>query len=389
MKIAYFDTFSGVSGDMTLGAFLSAGVPLEHLAGAIATMRLPGVELQARHLQRNGMTAVKLDVVITSEQKKHRHYKDIVAIIEGSGLSERVRRDAAAIFLEVAKAESVVHNVPIEKVHFHEVGALDSIVDIVGAAICLDYFQIDRVYSSPVRLGSGGFVSTDHGQLPLPGPATTEILRGYPTVLTDIPYELTTPTGAAILKAKSSGTLAWERMRVERVGYGAGDREIPGYANLLRVLVGELEPEAGGDEVVVIETNIDDMNPEIVPFVLERLLEAGALDAFAAPVQMKKGRGGLLVTVVCDATKVDALVAILFAQTTTIGVRTTTASRRKIERRSVEAETRLGRVRVKALVYDGRERLAPEFEECRRLSLEKGIPLVEIYRMVEADLQKP
>jgi uncharacterized protein (TIGR00299 family) protein len=374
---------------MTLGAFVAAGLPLETLAAAMATMHLPGVELTARHLQRNGITAVKVDVLITSEQKRHRHYKDILAIIEGSGLSERVRRDAAAIFLEVAKAESVVHNVPIEKVHFHEVGALDSIVDIVGAAFCLDHFGIDQVYSSPVRLGSGGFVSTDHGMLPLPGPATTEILRGYPTVLTDIPYELTTPTGAAILKAKSAGTLAWERLRVERVGYGAGDREIPGYANLLRIMVGELLPASGGDEVVVLETNIDDMNPEILPFVLERLLEAGALDAFVAPVQMKKGRTGMLVTVVCPPQRSDELATMLFAQTTTIGVRMIPASRRKIERAERQVATRLGTVRAKVLVFDGKERLAPEFEECKRLSLEKGIPLVEVYRMVEEDLRKP
>jgi uncharacterized protein (TIGR00299 family) protein len=389
MKIAYFDTFSGVSGDMTLGAFLSAGLPLETLAAAIGTMQLPGVELQARHLTRNGIVAVKLDVVITSAQRHHRHLKDILAIIGASGLSERVRRDATSIFMEVAKAEAAVHNVPIEKVHFHEVGALDSIVDIVGAAVCLEHFGIERVYSSPVRLGSGGLVSTDHGMLPLPGPATAEILRGYPTVLTDIPFELTTPTGAAIIKAMSSGTLAAETLRLDRIGYGAGDREIPGHPNLLRVMVGEYLPSAsGGDEVVVMETNIDDMNPEILPFVLERLLAGGALDAFLAPVQMKKGRPGVLLTAVCPPEAADGIARIIFAETTTIGVRTHAASRRKLARREETVATRLGPVRAKALDYDGRVRLAPEFEECRRLALERGLPLVEVYRIVEEDLKK-
>lgn len=388
MKIAYFDTFSGVSGDMTLGAFVSAGLPIETLSGAIATLNLRGVELEARHLQRNGIVAVKVDVLITSTQTHHRHLKDILAIIDESGLSARVRADAARIFMEVAKAESVVHNVPIEKVHFHEVGALDSIVDIVGAAFCLEHFAVDRVYSSPVRLGSGGFVSTDHGLLPLPGPATAEILRGYPTVLTEIPYELTTPTGAAILKAMSSGTLSSERLSIEKIGYGAGDREIPGHPNLLRIMIGDYVEAADGDEVMVVETNIDDMNPEIFPFVIERLLAAGALDAYLTPVLMKKGRPGMLLTAVCPPGITESVEREIFAQTTTIGVRAYPAARRKIARREETAVTRLGTIKVKALQSGGVERLSPEFEECRRLAIEKGLPLLEVYRIVIEDLTK-
>ena len=388
MKIAYFDTFSGVSGDMTLGAFVSAGLPLDVLAAAIASLQLDGVELQARHLQRNGIVAVKLDVVISTPQRHHRHLNDILRIIEGSGLSARVKEDAAKIFLEVAKAESVVHNVPIEKVHFHEVGALDSIVDIVGSAFCLEHFAVERVYSSPVKLGSGGFVSTEHGMLPLPGPATTEILRGYPTILTDIPYELTTPTGAAILKAMSAGTLASEKLVMERVGYGAGDREIPGHPNLLRIIIGEYVAQSEGDDVMVVETNIDNMNPEIFPFVIEQLLASGALDAYITPVQMKKGRPGVLLTSVCAPSKLDEILRVIFAQTTTIGVRMHGAARRKIERREEFADTRLGRVRVKAIGADGRDRRSPEFEDCKRLALEKGLPLLEVYRIIEGDLNK-
>ena len=387
MKIAYFDTFSGVSGDMTLGAFVSAGLPVDTLSTAIASLELTGVELQARHLTRNGIVAVKLDVLITAAQHHHRHLKDILRIIDASGLSARVKESATKIFMEVAKAESVVHNVPIEKVHFHEVGALDSIVDIVGSAFCLEHFGIDRVYSSPVRLGSGGFVSTEHGMLPLPGPATTEILRGYPTVLTDIPYELTTPTGAAILKAMSSGTLSSQALTMERIGYGAGDREIPGHPNLLRIIVGEYVSDAEGDDVTVVETNIDNMNPEILPFVLEQLLGAGALDAYHTPVQMKKGRPGNLLTAVCAPSKVDEIMRVLFAETATIGVRMHASSRRKLERTEEFAETRLGRVRVKAVMHHGRTRRSPEFEECKRLALEKALPLIEVYRIIEEDLK--
>ena len=373
---------------MTLGAFVSAGLPVETLSAAIAGMELPGVELQARHLQRNGIVSVKLDVLISAPGRHHRHLKDILGIIDRSGLSARVRENASRIFMEVARAESVVHQVPIEKVHFHEVGALDSIVDIVGAAVCLEHFAIERVYSSPVRLGAGGFVSTEHGKLPLPGPATAEILRGYPTVLTDIPFELTTPTGAAILKAMSSGTLSSESITIERIGYGAGDREIPGHPNLLRVMVGEYLPALNGDEVMVVETNIDNMNPEIYPFVLEQLLAAGALDAFLTPVQMKKGRPGMLLTAVCSPALQDEVVRAIFSQTTTIGVRMHTASRKTIERREETAETRLGPIKVKALWYDGRERLSPEFEECRRIADEQRLPLLEVYRIVEEDLKK-
>lgn len=384
MKIAYFDTIGGVSGDMTLAAFVSAGFSIDELRAEIGKLKLRGVELEAKHLKRNGITAVKVDVVISTAQTHHRHLKDINNIIDESSLTDRVKTDAKSIFMEVAKAEAKVHDSTIEKIHFHEVGALDSIVDIVGAAICLEKFGIEAVYSSPVRLGSGGFVETEHGKLPLPGPATTEILRNYPTILTDIPFELTTPTGAAIIKAMSRGVLSMETVSIDSIGYGAGTREIPEMPNLLRVMIGEISERYDKDELVVIETNIDNMNPEIYPYVIEQLLKSGANDAYLVPIIMKKGRPGILMSVLAPRSKIDPISGILFSQTSTIGVRILQTERRKLPRTDREIETTLGRVKFKMITLEGKEKFVPEFEECKRLADERNIPLIEVYKILEA-----
>ncbi len=388
MKVAYLDTVAGISGDMTLAAFVSAGLPLDELSEEIAKLNLPGVELEGSHLQRNGITAVKIEVIISASGEKHRHLNEILGIIERSTLSGTVKANAAKIFHEVATAEAKIHKTPIEKVHFHEVGALDSIVDIVGAAICLDKFGIEAVYTSPVKLGSGGFAQTEHGKLPIPGPAALEILRGYPTVLTDIPYELTTPTGAAIVKAMSSGVLSSERLIIEAIGYGAGTREIAEIPNLLRVMIGDVKPEAAQDDLLVVETNIDDMNPEIYPFVIEQLLAHGANDAYLVPVIMKKGRPGILLSVLSERSRLDEILGVIFSQTTTIGVRIHPVGRRKLARTSRSLSTSLGDVRVKVISLDGKDKAIPEYEECRRIALEKKIPLVEVYRTLERELAR-
>ena len=387
MRIAYFDTFSGISGDMTLGAFVHAGMPFDTLVTRLAQLGLKGFELEAKHITRNGIDAVKLDVIITDAPKYHRHLKDIEAIIDGGSLSDPVRGTAKKIFREIAVAEATVHGSTLEKVHFHEVGAVDSIVDIVGTAICLDHLRIDRVYSSPVRTGSGGTVKTQHGIMPIPAPATIEILKGYPTVLTDIPLELTTPTGAAIIKAMSSGVITLERVRVEAVGYGAGTKEIPQVPNLLRVFVGELEPSLDQDEVVSVETNIDDMNPEIIPYVIERLLAVGAHDAYTIPILMKKGRPGLLLSVLTERRVLEPVLEVVFRETTTLGVRIQPTERRKVRRESRTVTTSFGPTRVKAVIYDGAERLLPEHDECRRIATERRLPLKDVYRQLERELQ--
>jgi uncharacterized protein (TIGR00299 family) protein len=386
LRIAYFDTIAGISGDMTLGAFISAGVSPDLLRAELGKLPLPGVELEVSHRTRNGIHAVKVDVVISAPQTHRRHLRDILSLIDGSGLSAAVKARSRAMFQEVAGAEAKVHNSTIEAIHFHEVGALDSIADIVGAAVCLEACGVEAVYSSPVRLGSGGFVDTEHGRLPVPSPATVEILKTYPVVLTDIPYELTTPTGAAIIKATSSGTLALERLKVEAVGYGAGSRELPGVPNVLRVLIGELGAGEAYDELVSVETNIDNMNPEIFPYLIERLLASGANDAYLIPVLMKKGRPGTVVSVLAARSVLDRVTEVLFRETTTLGLRIQPVERRKVERGERSFQSSFGVVAVKTITYDGVTRLAPEFEECRRIAEAHRLPLVEVYRRLEREL---
>jgi uncharacterized protein (TIGR00299 family) protein len=385
MKIAYFDTIAGISGDMTLAAFLDAGVPLEKLSGIFSSLDLPGVEFDVSRCVRNGISAAKVDVVISQQKQYHRHLSDILGMIDESDLGGRVKKMAGAIFTEVAKAEAKIHASTVEKVHFHEVGAVDSIVDIVGTAMCIDIMGIDQIYSSPVKLGSGGFVQAAHGRLPLPGPAAMEILKNYPTVLTDIPFELTTPTGAAIIKALSGGVLSTEKIVVQRIGYGAGSRELKEVPNLLRILIGELPDKNEGDEAMLIETNIDDMNPEIYPYLIERTLAEGALDAYLTPVLMKKGRPGMLVSVLAPKEKLDSLVRLILAETTTLGVRIEPVVRKKVRREVVEVETRFGKVKGKKIYFEGRERLVPEYEEGRRIAVERNISLRDVYEILSVE----
>lgn len=386
MKIAYFDTIGGISGDMTLGAFVGAGIPFDALREELLKLDLPGYELAARHITRSGIVSTKIDVTISEQPRYHRHLKDINHLIDKSRLGESIKTTAKKIFHEVAVAEAAVHHSTLEKIHFHEVGAIDSLVDIVGTAICLERLEIEAVYSSPVRLGNGGFINTQHGTMPIPTPATVEILKGYPTILTGIPYELTTPTGAAIIKALSRGTLSPERLVVRSIGYGSGTRDIQEIPNLLRVLIADLEPGYDADDIVCIETNIDDMNPEIHPYVIEQLLSAGAHDAYLVPILMKKGRPGVLLSTLVERTKVDGILTVLFRETTTLGVRMHPVDRRKLVRGQKQVTSSLGPVRVKTVLLDGRERLIPEHEECRRLAVERRLPLIEVYRILEKEL---
>jgi uncharacterized protein (TIGR00299 family) protein len=386
MKIAYFDTISGISGDMTLGAFVSAGISIDELISELQKLKLNGFELSAQHITRNGIVAVKVDVIISEQTQYHRHLKDIETLIDKSDLSLNVKERAKKIFHEVAVAEAKVHNTSIEKVHFHEVGAIDSLVDIVGASICLEKLGIQAVYSSPIKVGNGGMVKTQHGMLPVPTPATMEILKDYSVVLTDVPFELTTPTGAAIVKALSQGMLTIEKIKVSTIGYGAGGHEIEQLPNLLRVFIGELEPEYLADEIVSIETNIDDMNPEIYPYVIEKLITAGAHDAYLIPIVMKKGRPGILLSVLVERAKIERILEIVFRETTTLGVRIQPIERKKLPRTHKQMNTSFGIVSVKVIVVEGKEQLRVEFEECKRIALEKNVPLAEVYRILEREL---
>lgn len=388
MKTAYFDTIGGVSGDMTLGAFVSAGIAVNDLIQELSGLQLTGFELQARHIERNGIVAVKVDVVISEQPHYHRHLKDIEELIDRGTLNGAVKERAKKIFRTVAAAEATVHNTDIEKVHFHEVGAIDSLIDIVGAAICIEKLGIQRIYSSPVKTGNGGFVNSQHGKLPIPTPATMEILKGYPTVLTGIPYELATPTGAAIIRTLSDGMLASENMTVERIGYGAGGREISEVPNLLRLLIGELAPEYSTEDLVSIETNIDNMNPELYPYVIEQLLSAGALDAYLIPILMKKGRAGMILSTLVERARIDTLLAVLFSETTTLGVRLQPVGRKKLPRQMRTIDTSFGSVNVKAVLHEGKEHLHVEFEECKRIAQQHKLPLREVYAKLEREIQQ-
>ncbi len=386
MKIAYFDTIGGIAGDMTLGAFVSAGLSIDELARGLRDLPLEGYELTGRRLRRSAIDAVHIDVVVSRPPELHRDLNTILGLIAQSTLSARVKDSATRIFTVIGEAEAKIHGVPLEKVHFHEVGALDSLVDIVGVSFCLEAFGIERVYSSPVRLGRGGLITTRHGIMPVPPPATLEILRGYPVELTEFPHELTTPTGAGIIRALSAGVLRNEEFIPDRIGYGAGTKEIAELPNLLRIAIGELPAEREREDIVTVETNIDDMNPQVYPFLIEELLAAGAHDAYLVPIIMKKGRPGILLSVMVPAPRLAAVENLIYRHTTTIGLRIQSIGRRKLPRRSLEVATSFGTVRAKVVLRDGVEVIAPEFEECKRIARERGLPLPEVMRTLERQL---
>ncbi len=379
-KIAYFDTIAGISGDMTLGALVDAGVPLNYLQDELTRLPVTGYELETKHVQHSGITAVKLEVVVSAKDTQHRHYTDIKKLIGTSTLSQRVKESALSIFHTLAKAEAKIHDTPVENIHFHEVGAIDSIVDIVGAAIGLDYLGVQSVYSSPVKVGAASTIKSAHGVIPTPAPATMEILRGYPVVFTDVSDELTTPTGAAIIKTLSRGILSIESVTFDTIGYGSGTKTFNSLPNVLRIAIGTIEPLYAGVEITIIEANVDDMNPELYPYIIDKLFSSGARDAFLTPVIMKKGRPGIIITALCTLNNQDAVINTLLAETTTLGVRYRRMNRKILKRDEKTVDTEFGKVRMKTVEVDGRTYTKPEFEDCKRIAEQHNIPLIEVYR---------
>lgn len=379
MKTLYFDAFSGVSGDMILGALVDAGVPLEEIKKGLSLLNLKGYRISAEEVKRNGLKGTKVNVDIDEEEKPHRHYSDIKLIIENSGLSNDVKNKALAIFKKIGVAEAKVHNVDIEKVHFHEVGAIDAIVDIVGASIGISILAPDRIVSSPINTGSGT-VKCAHGVMPIPAPATAEMLIGVPAYSSGIEMELATPTGVAILTALADSFSPLPNMNVSRVGYGAGAKDFKGQANLLRIVVGESADENYSDSVAIVETNIDDMNPEIYEWVIEKLFDGGALDVFLTPIVMKKSRNGTKITVIVEGDKEQIISDILLRETTTFGVRSYQANRRIIKRQPIAIETTFGQVKGKmGQLPSGEIKVSPEYEDCKEIAREKGLPLKDVY----------
>ena len=385
--IAYFDCFSGISGDMTLGAFIDLGVPVKWLKDSLEKIPLSGFDISVDTVSRNGIQAKSVNVRVQDDVTS-KDYLKIKSILENSGLTSTVKQRSLDIFEKIAVAEAVIHGCPKEKVHFHEVGGIDALVDIVGTALCVDYFKITRITSSKIPLGRG-FVSSQHGTLPVPAPATLGILKGVPVYGTEISQELVTPTGAAIIVSLSESFEEIPDMIIEKTGYGAGKRELEQIPNLLRIITGKASPHQT-DAVMVIETCIDDMNPEVFGFLMDRLFEKGALDVYWIPIFMKKNRPGTMVQVLCPEDCRDGVLQCILSETTSSGVRYYDAKRRVLARESVLMETAYGKIAVKRITSpDGRVRVAPEYEVCKKIALEKKIPIRVVYDTIVQSLRIP
>ena len=389
-RILYFDCYSGISGDMTLGALIDGGLEVKRLREVLGGLKLGGYSLEAEKVKRGGIAGTRALVRLDGSPPVERNLADITGLIENSDLPLPVREKSTAVFRRLAEAEAAVHGIPVEKVHFHEVGAVDAIVDIVGTASALFLLEIDRIYSSPLP-AAGGEVQSAHGRLPLPAPATLELLakRKAPVKGCAGEFEMVTPTGAAIVTTLADSFGPMPAFNIEAVGYGAGTID-PGYPNFLRLISGirHLSEPAYEEEVVIIETNIDDQNPEVFGYLMEKLFETGALDVFFTPVQMKKNRPAVQLSVLAAPEKAGLLQEIIFYETSTLGLRMTTARKIMRSRESIAVQTEWGTVRIKySSVTDEKSPLhfAPEYEDCRQIARKSGLPLKEVYRLA-ADL---
>lgn len=361
---------------MTLAALLNLGLPQEKLRQELGKLGLENYSLEIFQGSRSAIAAVGLKVRVGPQKELHRHFSDIRKVIEDSSLEQGVKERSLSIFQRLAEAEAKVHHQRVEEVHFHEVGAVDSIVDIVGTAIGIEHFTPVRILSSELPMGRG-FVQCQHGRLPVPAPATLEILKGYPVKNADVEGELVTPTGAAIVATLSSGVGSFPSLKITKIGYGMGRDEFPDRPNLLRLVLGEPIEAHQADQVAVLEANIDDMNPEFYDYLMDRLFELGALDVSLSPLLMKKNRPGTLLRVIVEENNAEALSELILRESTTLGVRRYMVGRKKLPREVQEVETKYGRVRVK---ISGEMRFQPEYEDCKRLALERGVPIQEVYQ---------
>lgn len=381
--ILYFDCFSGISGDMVLGSLLDLDMDRDLLFDQLNSLNIEGYRLSVSQKVVNGIAGTDFDVIIDQSDKKHRHLPEIETIIASGTMKKEAKEMAMSIFRTIAEAEAKVHNTTIEKIHFHEVGAIDSIIDIVGAAICITTLNPDKIVSSSLHLGSGT-VKCAHGILPVPAPATAEILKGIPVYSGDIQGELVTPTGAAIIKTVANEFATLPSMAIEKTGYGTGKKqfEIP---NLLRTIWGteETKKTTSDEELMLLETNIDDMNPEYYSNLIPLLLEKGALDAYLANIIMKKGRPGNLLSVLCYPNHTSELEEIIFTETSTLGIRKSKIQRSCLERKEIVIDTELGPVKVKAALKEGEFlKAAPEYEDCRAIAQAKNLPLKTVYETI-------
>jgi hypothetical protein len=384
MKIAYFDCFSGISGDMALGALLDLGLPKPRLLQELKKLPLPDFDLEVSFCRRMNLRGKKVTVRPRKEEEE-RTFWVIKSMLEKSSLNSEVKELSIKIFEKLAKAEAKIHQQKIDEVHFHEVGAIDSLVDIVGVGVGIDHFRFDKVYVSSLPLGSG-FVTCRHGVIPLPAPATVELLKGVPVHSAGMEGELVTPTGAAIIKVIATEFGSIPPMKIDRIGYGVGAKNFKERPNLLRIISGEPEGNIQTDRAIVIETNVDDMSSQIHGYLMERLFELGAFDVSFFPVQMKKNRPGVILRVICEEGRKLELIKNIFKETTTLGIRCYEAERFKLSRWSEELPTRYGPILVKVVEnIDGEVEVFPEYEECKKVAREKGVALKEVYRAVRDD----
>lgn len=376
MRTAHFDCFSGISGDMTLGALISAGVDADAIRTGIDSLGLP-IKLDVQSIRKGGFASVYVRVE-APDQQQHRHLHHVEAIIDKGALSDGQKQLAKRIFRRVAEAEAAVHGMPIDKVHFHEVGALDSIADIVGVAIGIDLLGVQKFTARSVPTGHGT-VTAAHGMMPIPAPGTAELLKGVPLAPSSIAAELTTPTGAAILTTLVNEWTEAPAMRIDRIGYGAGTKDFKEQANVLRLMVGETADAMARDEIWVVETNLDNVPAEVIGYTLERLFAAGALDAYTQPIQMKKNRPGTLLTVLAPMPSLAEIEDVLFRETATLGIRRHLVERHKLERKPHAVTTAWGAVEGKLSWRGGQPpQFTPEYEDCARLAREHKVPLREV-----------
>lgn len=410
MKVLYYDCFCGISGDMNLGAMIDLGVDKEYLLKEISMLKLDSeYEIEFTRAIKKGITGSKVDVTLKNQDKEHKHdhhhkhdhehnhdsdtshhhrnLKDIENIINSSSLNDRVKKLSLAMFMKVAEAEAKVHGKSIYEVHFHEVGAVDSIIDIVGSAICIDYLDVDKIIASAVQVG-GGFVKCAHGLIPVPAPATVEILRDIPIKTGLVDFETTTPTGAAILSANVDEFTDKIEFSIDKIGYGIGNRELE-IPNVLRVYLGKEEKKEEIENQHLLETNIDDMNPELYSYVEERLFEEGALDVFKTPIIMKKGRPAIKLSILVNDKREKDVLDVIFKETTSIGIRKFKVEKIMLKRDFTKVHTRYGDITIKNSYHQGKiVKFKPEYEDCKRLAKENNIPIAEIYREVNKVMEE-
>jgi hypothetical protein len=378
MRIAYFDCFSGASGDMILGSLIDAGLSARLLKEELKKLRIPTIHLKVKKVLKSGLSATQVIVEGKSEKKSHRNLKEILRIVERSGVEAKVKERSKEIFKRIASVEADIHQTQMGEVHFHELGGLDSIVDIVGSVWGIQKLGIEKIHVSKVNVG-GGFVKCEHGILPAPAPATLSLMEGKPIYSSGVERELLTPTGAAILTTLGSEFGSMPPVKVERIGYGAGRDNLP-HPNLLRLIIGTSESSLPKERVTVVETNIDDMNPQFYDYVMEKLLAMEVLEVFITPILMKKNRPGHLLTIICPSKKLPFVTKFLLRETTTLGLRWHEEEREKSDREILSKETKYGKIRFKLARWEGRiVNLSPEYEDCKSLALENGVPLKEVF----------